>query len=158
MRILFAVLMLCVATTGFATEALVSLDTVIHGSDRIVRGRVVGLNSRRGTNEFGDDLIYTDISIETHETLKGDRSNLLLTIEGGTVNGITLKVSDVPAFHPGDEVLLFTKKQGASNFLSFGSQSKYSISASGLVLDNGTYYGDFKKNVMEIVSGKRGGL
>ena len=158
MRILFAVLMLSIAAIGFATEALVSLDTVIHGSDRIVRGRVVSLNCRRGTNDFGDDLIYTDISIETHETLMGDRSNLLLTIEGGTVNGITLKVSDVPEFHPGDEVLVFTKKEGASNFLSFGSQSKYSISTSGRIRENGVYYGDFKKNVMEIVSGKRGGL
>ncbi|HEY4492543.1 MAG TPA: hypothetical protein VI958_11135, partial [Acidobacteriota bacterium] len=104
MRLFFVFSMVLIATFAFALEAPVSLQTLSRDSDRILRGKVMSLSYHQATNEFGDELIYTDVSIRTDEALKGDRTPLALTVEGGTFNGVTLAVSDAPEFSVGEEV------------------------------------------------------
>ncbi len=79
-------------------------------SDRIVRGKVMSVVYSQETNRYGDELIYTNATIRVAESLKGDRSDLVVKAEGGTINGITLTVSDSAKFRTGEEVLVFVKK------------------------------------------------
>lgn len=144
-----SVLLLLLSSFCFATEFQVPFHTIVQRSDRIVQGRVLSMSCHAGTNQYGDQLIYTDISIRTDQALKGERTNMLLTIEGGTANGITLKVSDVPTFKVGEEVVVFAKKQAAGYLLSFGSQAKYTIKNDGMIRENGMSYRNFTKSIME---------
>jgi hypothetical protein len=143
-----SVLLLLFSSLCFAAEFRVTMHDLIQGSDRILQGRVLSMSCHAGTNQYGDQLIYTDISIRADQALKGERTNMLLTIEGGTANGITLKVSDVPTFKVGEEVVVFAKKQTAGYFLSFGSQAKYTIKNDGRIRENGLSYRDFTKSIM----------
>jgi hypothetical protein len=51
-------------------EAPVPLETQARIADRIVRGKVMSLAYRAGTNEYGDQLIFTDVSIRVWAALK----------------------------------------------------------------------------------------
>lgn len=150
------VLLLLMASFCFALEAPVTLHTLVQQSDRIVQGRVLSLSYHSGTNQYGDQLIYTDVLIRADQALKGARFDLLLTVEGGTANGLTLVVTDVPKFKVGEEILVFAKKEGAGYTLSFGSQSKYTITNDGRIRENGFSYKEFTKSIMETIGEGKG--
>lgn len=139
----------------FAYEDM-AVDTLTQEADRIVRGKVRNLSSRAGRNEYGDELIYSDIYISVTEALKGDRSDLILTVEGGTVNGITLTVSDSPEFKIGEEILVFVKKDVLTNRPFGGLNSKYTIADGRRVLQNGMNYGEFKTSIIQALRNRRG--
>ena len=78
------------------------------GAGRVVVATVLDVQSRFATNQFGDQLILSDLVLEVAETLKGPAVPTVdLTVEGGTVGDLTLKVSDLPSFKPGDRGLFF---------------------------------------------------
>src|SRR5688500_8708583 len=100
-------MVICFALIGqicLALEAPVSLEALAVQSDRIVRGKVMNLAYSHETNRYGDELIYTYVTVRVSESLKGDRSDLVLKVEGGTHNGVTLSVSDGAVFQNGEEV------------------------------------------------------
>jgi hypothetical protein len=60
------------------------------------------------TNEFGDLLIVSQVQLQVEETLKGDGpGNLWLSVDGGSLNGITLRVSGLPSMAVGDRAVFF---------------------------------------------------
>ena len=60
------------------------------------------------TNEFGDLLIVSQVRLEVEETLKGAPvSSFWMNVEGGTLNGVTLRVSSLPAMEPGERGVFF---------------------------------------------------
>lgn len=152
----FLFLFLMLSNVGLALEDSATLNVVTRESDRIVRGRVKNLVSKPGSNEYGDQLIYTDVYIGVAEALKGERSDLILTVEGGTVNGITLTVSDAPEFVVGEEVLVFAKKDLLSYRPPAGLTSKYTISTGDILRENGVPYGAFKKSILQEIRHPRG--
>ncbi len=78
------------------------------GAGRVVVARVLDVQSRFATNQFGDQLIVSDLVLEVAETLKGPAAPTVnVTVEGGTVGDLTLKVSDLPSFKPGDSGMFF---------------------------------------------------
>jgi hypothetical protein len=147
-RLFFVFLLL--ASVSFAAEAPISLETQINASNRILRGRVTHVSSYPGTNEFGDHLIYSDVSLQTEEALKGDRSNLVVRVEGGTVNGLTLVVTDTPKFREGEEVLVFLKCRPLLNVLPTGLEYKYTIGPGGY-LQTGVSYYEIRRQILQIV-------
>jgi len=151
MRARLIVTVLLVAGFCFAMEVPVSLETLVKDSDRILRGKVVSLSYQAGTNEFGDELIFTNVSIRTIEAFKGDRSDLVLTVEGGTLNGVTLAVSHAPEFRVGEEVLVFAKRELTTFKPPYGSQSKYTISKNGIVVGKGVHFNQFKRELLEAI-------
>jgi hypothetical protein len=155
-RNLFIFCFLLLGVICFAYEDNVAVDTLTQQSDRIVRGKVRNLSSRAGRNEYGDELIYSDIYISVTEALKGDRSDLILTVEGGTVNGITLTVSDSPEFRIGEEILVFVKKDVLTNRPFGGLRSKYTIADGRRVLQNGMNYGEFKTSILQALRSRIG--
>ena len=94
------------ATTVSATQ-VTRLDTrtMAQTSSEIVIGRVTGTQARWND---AHTKIVTEIKVEVSESLKGEPSTTLtLTQLGGEVDGARYTVPGCPAFHPGEEVLLF---------------------------------------------------
>ena len=150
---LFSLLVL--SQFSFALDAPISLQELAEQSDRIVRGRVMKLTYSHGTNSYGDELIYTHAAVRVAEALKGDRSDLVVKIEGGTLNGITLTVSDTTPFQTGEEVLVFLKKDLLEYLPLTRSSSKYTISSGGKVLQNGRQYTAFRTEILRAVRNRR---
>jgi hypothetical protein len=145
------ILLMVLSRICFALEVPVTLGTLSEKSDRIVRGRVMSLAYTQETNRYGDELIYTNVRIRVSESLKGDRSNLIVKVEGGTYKGITLTVSEAAEFQVGQEVLLFVKKDMLDFIPATGSSSKYTISSGGKILENGLQYTAFRTEVLRAV-------
>lgn len=84
----------------------------VAGADRIVRGTVTDVESYYASNEQGDHLIFTQVTISVTETLKG-RSARTVTVKtiGGTVGSISMVDSQ---YHEpvtaGDLVVAMTKR------------------------------------------------
>lgn len=79
-------------------------------AERVVVGTVVSVTPRFDTNEFGDRLIVSQTVVRVDETLKGvPAETLSIDVEGGTIGGVTLKVSDVRAVGVGDRTVFFVK-------------------------------------------------
>ena len=60
-------------------------------------------------NTFGDRLIVSRVLLNVEETLKGTPSNspVWMEMEGGTLDGMTLRVSDLPELQPGERAVFF---------------------------------------------------
>ena len=148
-------LLLMLSHFTFALEAPVSLQHLADESDRIVRGRVMKLTYSHGSNSYGDELIYTHATVRVAEALKGDRTDLVVKVEGGTLNGITLTVSDTATFKTGEEVLVFLKKDLFEYRTLTRSSSKYTISDGGKILQNGRQYTSFRTEILRAVQNRR---
>ena len=99
---------------------------VVLGNGIVVRGQVATLAQRatdaerivvatvRGTtpewreNEFGDRLIVSRVQLQVDEALKGGAdATMWLELEGGTLDGYTLRVSTLPGIQAGDRAVFF---------------------------------------------------
>ena len=78
------------------------------GAGKVIVGRVVDVQPQFESNRFGDQLIVSHAVVEVTETLKGAPQSIVrVAVEGGTVGGLTLEVSDMPAMEIGDEAVMF---------------------------------------------------
>jgi hypothetical protein len=111
MKIAFALLMLAGAATAAVAQGggpPLDVTSLARGAGKVVVGRVVDVQPRFETNRFGDQLIVSHATVEVIETLKGPaQQSVRVAVEGGTVGGLTLEVSDMPTLVEGDEALLF---------------------------------------------------
>jgi len=99
---------LCFSTTlaSASDGPPVSVETRAKGSQTVVLATVTNVNSRFGTNSFGDQIIVSDVQVDVAETLKGQANDTLtVTVEGGQINDLTLKVSDMPVMRPGERAV-----------------------------------------------------
>lgn len=77
-------------------------------SERVVVATVSSVQAGYQTNEFGDRLIVSRVTLEVTEVMKGGVARALeMDLEGGTVDGITLAVSDLPALRRGEQAVFF---------------------------------------------------
>ena len=79
------------------------------GAEQIILGRVASVSPEWRVNDFGDRLIVSVVRVAVDETLKGDSqaSVVDIEVEGGTVGGLTLHVSDQQSFAPGDRAVFY---------------------------------------------------
>src|SRR5262245_39738266 len=81
----------------------IELPERINGAKSIVVATATDIRPRWDVNAAGDRLIFSRISLRVEETLKGTPfGSRLLDVEGGTLNGVTLHVSSLPEFKPGE--------------------------------------------------------
>jgi hypothetical protein len=81
------------------------------GAAEIVVGRVTAVNPVWQVNEFGDRLIVSVVRVAVDETLKGAAQSAVdVEIEGGTIGGLTLHVSDEESFVPGDRAVFYLRR------------------------------------------------
>jgi hypothetical protein len=91
------------------------------GADEVVVARVADVNSRFDTNEWGDQIIVSDVALQVEETLKGKpAATNFVTLEGGSVGDITLDVSDMPSMEKNDRAVLFLKHTPAGSHVPWG--------------------------------------
>jgi hypothetical protein len=89
----------------------VNVQTRARGAERVVVAAVESVQPIYARNDFGDDLIVTRTWVRISEVMKGKGiaagDGMEMDVEGGTVGGITLRVSDMPSVAPGEKAVLF---------------------------------------------------
>jgi hypothetical protein len=109
-----------------------------------VVGTVIDVDSTFATSTFGDQLIVTNAVIRIEETIKGPRAeSLTVTLEGGSVGDLTLRVSDMPSLGRGDRAVFFLDEGPAGAHVPNGRgqgvlklDSKNRVPDSDLTLDD----------------------
>jgi hypothetical protein len=108
---LLALSLLTGATTLSADSSQpVDLSTRARGAGHVVVALVERVRADYQRNEFGDVLIVSHAQVRVREVLKGTSvagDNLTLDVEGGTVDGVTLRVSDIQPLEAGEQAILF---------------------------------------------------
>ena len=99
-------LVLAAGSLDASTVLLLPLDQMAVRADQIFTGEVVGITSQMNARRSG---IYTFVTIEVDEYLKGGRRDILtLRMLGGEAEGYRLAVPGSPVFQLGEQVLVFS--------------------------------------------------
>jgi hypothetical protein len=112
-RVRLAALVLAGAVGGNVGAAALSpgqpatIQERARGAAKVVVATVVETSARYERNEFGDELIVTQAELAVEEAIKGSSEPVTMEIEGGTVDGITMRASDLPAIAKGERAVFF---------------------------------------------------
>ena len=105
---------LALASVMFAAAPVVgqmrvaSLEERFAGSEQVVVAEARNVEASWRQNAHGDRIIVSRVLLQVSESLKGSGSRQIwLEVEGGTVDGITLEVSSLPAIRQGDRAVFF---------------------------------------------------
>jgi hypothetical protein len=116
---------------GAAAQATVMmpLDTraLTERADRVVLGSVESTESHWTSDH---NAIYTDVTLRVTRVYKGTLQagqTLVVRREGGTVDGIGMKVYGAPNFGVGEEVLVFLEKRGQATYTVGMTQGKLRV-------------------------------
>ena len=152
-------LVMCLSTASllFAQSGPVpSLADRARGAGRVVVAQVVDVQSRFATNRFGDQLIMSTVVLDVAETLKGQAARTLnVEIEGGTVGDLTLKVSDLPSFRPGDRAMFFLDAAGGTLVPHNRGFGLLKVTPAGLIEGSSVTLDQVKRDVITAVGGGR---
>jgi hypothetical protein len=78
------------------------------GAERVIVGHVAAVNPVWKENEYGDRLIISIVRVTIDETLKGQvQPSIDVEVEGGTIGELSLRVSDLATFVPGDRAVFY---------------------------------------------------
>jgi hypothetical protein len=105
------------ATPGAAGQNPVTIEERASGAERVVVAAVEHVTASYETNEFGDRLIVSHAKLKVEEALKGSADPITLDYEGGTVDGITLHVSNLPVLQPGERAVFFVRRGRNGGFV-----------------------------------------
>ena len=96
---------------------IATLDERIAGAQKVVVASARSVDAGWRENTYGDRLIVSRVLLDVEETLKGTASNgpIWMELEGGTLDGVTLRVSDLPDLQPGERAVFFLD-QGDNGF------------------------------------------
>ena len=112
------ILTVTLASPASALMVDLSPSYLAEHSDAIAAGTITSVESR--WNEAGTG-IETVVSFSVGETLAGRLPEYpILVVPGGTVDGITQWVEDVPAFFPGENVGLFLRERPDGSYQPVG--------------------------------------
>lgn len=91
----------------------------IRGAEHVVVGVVTDVTPVLQENEFGDQLIVSRTTVAVEETLKGptNLTTVEIEVEGGTIDGLSLAVSDVEPVVFGDRGVFMLMRIGQGNYV-----------------------------------------
>lgn len=96
------------AASDAANAQVVTLEERAASAERVVVATVRSVTPEWRENRFGDRLIVSRIQLDVAETLKGaPTSAVLMEMEGGTLDGMTLQVSSLPRMSEGERGVFF---------------------------------------------------
>jgi hypothetical protein len=125
------------------TIAPLDLKALSARADRVVVGTV----ERTGSAWTADhSAIYTETTIKVDHSVKGGArpgERVVVRHEGGSVDGIGMRVYGAAAFTVGEEVLLFLEHRGQDSYVVGMAQGKLSVRTidGGRRLVTGSYEG-----------------
>ena len=99
-----------------ATGRAVPIEERARGAERVVVASVTETMSRYERNEFGDEMIVTYAHLTVEEALKGNHGPVTFAMEGGTVDGMTMRVSSLPTLGKGERAVFFLTAGRAGEF------------------------------------------
>ena len=113
------------------------------GAEHVVVGRVSSVTPVWRDNDFGDRLIVSVLHVVVDERLKGSPPSAIdVEVEGGTIGSLTLRVSDLDTFVPGDRAVFYVQHNRRGGLIPYrrglGVQKLDSAgraSGSGMTLD-----------------------
>lgn len=106
--VLGAVLGLALAAPALAAAPQTAADRAAGAADRVVVATARRVTSAWRETEHGDRIIVSQVLLEIEETLKGGGpSSALLEVDGGTVDGFTLRVSGLELMQVGERAVVF---------------------------------------------------
>jgi hypothetical protein len=101
-----------------AQDALAPLAERARAAERVVVGRVTSVNPAWSTNESGDRLIVSNVSVAVDETLRGPTlPSVDVEVEGGTIGDLTLNVSDLEPVAPGERAVFYLARNTRGVFV-----------------------------------------
>ena len=105
----FSSAVLAIATHAAAAGNVpVPLPDRVRGSESVVVAKVMDLHATYETNEYGDQLIVSHVTLHVEESLKGKpERSLEVDVVGGTVGNVTLDVSNMPRVYRGERAVFF---------------------------------------------------
>jgi len=87
----------------------------LRGADQAIVATAADVMPTWQQNTHGDQLIVSQVLLKVEETLKGVPEDAVrIELEGGTLGGLTLHVSDLPEIKAGDRAVFFLDRHGAS--------------------------------------------
>jgi len=87
------------------------------GAERVVVGSVRDVNATREQTEWGDEIIVSHATLAVEESLKGDpQPAVVLDVEGGTVDGVTMHVSSLPTIDRGERGVFFLTRGNSGHY------------------------------------------
>ena len=96
-----------------------TLSEGVEGAQMVVVARAESVTPYWRENEHGDRLIVSRVLLRVEETLKGTPSNTKwLDLEGGTLDGVTLHVSDLPELRTGERAVFLLKANASTTVTS----------------------------------------
>lgn len=102
---------------AFASEPAVPLADRVQGAAAVVVATPTSVAASWRENALGDRLIVSRFQLHVEETLKGaPRKDAALDLEGGTLEGVTLRVSSLPTLVPGERAVFFLDAQADGTF------------------------------------------
>jgi len=122
-RTLLGVSLMCLgaAAVSASTGPEVDIATRAKGAKKVVVVTVVDVQSTFDVNEYGDRLIVSHAFLQVDETMKGPwEQTVTVTVEGGTVGDLTLKVSDLPMMVKGDRAVMFLDESKRGGYVPHG--------------------------------------
>jgi hypothetical protein len=148
-RVVPLLAMALVAVPAFAQRRDVPAAERARDADQVVVGRVTAVAPVWQTNDFGDRLIVSIVHVAVEETLKGTAQSAVdVEVEGGTIGTLTLRVSDLDAFAPGDRAVFYLEhnRRGAlvPHRRDLGLQR---LDAAGRARESGATLDDIRREV-----------
>ena len=152
----FLAAVICLLSSPFAAlahaqDAPVPLAERARGAERVVVGRVTTVNPMWQTNEFGDRLIVSVVTVAVDETLRGPvLPTVDVEVEGGTIGELTLQVSDLEPVVPGDRAVFYLTRSRRGAFVPhLRGQGVLKLDRSDRVRNSATTLADIRRTAKE---------
>jgi hypothetical protein len=138
------------AAIAHAQDAPVPLAERARGAERVIVGRVTTVNPIWQTNEFGDRLIVSIVTVAVDETLRGPvLPTVDVEVEGGTIGDLTLNVSDLEPVAPGDRAVFYLTRRRGAFVPHLRGQGVLKLDRSDRVRNSATTLADIRRTAKE---------
>ncbi len=127
MKLTLALGLLVAASARATTMIALDLKDLTERAERVVLATVESSEAHWTPDH---KAIYTDVTVRVTRVYKGDAKageTMVVRREGGSVEGIAMKVFGAPAFTPGEEVVVFTEWRGAARYVVGMAQGKLRV-------------------------------
>jgi hypothetical protein len=94
----------------------ISIEERARGAERVVVGTILRSEAVQQVNQYGDQLIVSHTAVRVDETMKGaPLATVVVDVEGGSLNGVTMRASDMPTLEAGNRAVFFLKRSGPNS-------------------------------------------